>query len=229
MEQVNDDAVWHTLAALQREGKVIATGGAFGPAIGWLYEAVDCTTRRNPAVVQVIWNLLEQHPGTEQIKAARDRDTMFLIRVPHSSGLLEGKYTEDTVFPEGDHRRHRPRYWLINGLKKVEQLKSLTQGTGRTLAQAALKWLLSEPKVASTLPNIYNEEQLREFAAAPDTPDLTHEELDRVAELYARNFGIEEPPMQYKGTMARTASAPTPQPSASAVPLPHQENALSTA
>ena len=26
--------------------------------------------------------------------------------------MLEGKYTADTVFPENDHRRHRPRSWL---------------------------------------------------------------------------------------------------------------------
>ena len=225
MEQVADDTIWETLASLQQEGKLVAYGGAFGPAIGWLYEAVDCIGLRNPAVVQVIWNLLEQHPGAEQIQASRDRDTMVLVRVPHSSGMLEGKYTEDTVFPEGDHRRHRPRHWLINGLKKVEQLGFLTAATGRTIGQAALKWLLAEPKVASTLPNIYDEEQLKEFAAAPDTPDLTRAELDRVAELYARNFGIEEPPMQYKGTMTRDASAPT----APTVPLPHQHTALTAA
>ena len=32
------------------------------------------------------------------------KDTMFLIRVTHSSGMLEGKYTADTDFPPGDHR-----------------------------------------------------------------------------------------------------------------------------
>jgi len=41
------------------------------------------------------------------------------------------------------------------------------------------------------LPNIYNERQLREFAAAPDTPDLTTEELARISELYRANFGLD--------------------------------------
>jgi len=40
------------------------------------------------------------------------------------------------------------------------------------------------------LPNIYNERQLREFAAASDTPDLTATELARLAELHARNYGL---------------------------------------
>src|SRR4051812_5495600 len=105
----------------------------------------------------------------------------FNIRVTHASGMLEGKYTEDTVFPANDHRRHRPRSWLVNGIRKVRRLDFLAERM--TLGQAALKWLLAEPRVVTTLPNVYDEEQLREFAAASDLPDLTRAELDRVAEL----------------------------------------------
>jgi aryl-alcohol dehydrogenase-like predicted oxidoreductase len=78
----------------------------------------------------------------------------------------------------------------LDGLKKVEQLSFLTESGERTLGQAALKFALAAPEVISTLPNIYGEEQIEEFAAAPDTPDLTPEELSRVAELYENNFGL---------------------------------------
>lgn len=105
--------------------------------------------------------------------------------------MLEGHYTEDTVFPEGDHRRHRPRRWLVEGVKKVEKLRFLEE-PGRTLGQAALQWLLSDPVVISCLPNVYNEEQLVEFAGAPNTPPLSEDELRRVQELYETNFGLEE-------------------------------------
>ena len=53
---------------------------------------------------------------------------------------------------------------MINGVKKVDTLDFLTKEM--TLGQAALKWLLAEPRVVTTLPNIYDEEQLAEFAAA---------------------------------------------------------------
>jgi len=96
---------------------------------------------------------------------------VFNVRVTHASGMLEGKYTEDTVFPENDHRRHRPRSWLVNGVRKVRTLDFLT--TRMTLGQSALKWLLAEPRVVSTLPNIYDDAQLAEFAAASDLDDLT--------------------------------------------------------
>jgi aryl-alcohol dehydrogenase-like predicted oxidoreductase len=131
--------------------------------------------------------------------------------------MLEGKYTEDTVFPENDHRRHRPRSWLVNGVKKVKTLDFLAKDM--TLGQAALKWLLAEPRVVTTLPNIYDDEQLAEFAAASDAPDLTREDIERVAELNARNFGVVEDPMSYKGTMSRprsesAAAPPRPAPDA---------------
>jgi len=207
MEQVDGDSVWETLIELQRAGKIRYFGVALGPAIGWLYEGVNCVQRRNLTSLQHIYNILEQHPGRAIQDAATEagRDTMFLIRVTHSSGMLEGHYTAETQFPPNDHRNHRPRSWLLNGVKKVEQLRFL-QSSERTLGQAALQWLLHDPRVASTLPNIYDEKQLTEFAEAPDTPALTQEEMDRIESLYAANFGIEEEAPKFKGTMELAGS-----------------------
>jgi aryl-alcohol dehydrogenase-like predicted oxidoreductase len=207
MEHVRDAAIWQTLRDLKDEGVVRVWGAAFGPAIGWLYEAVElCERESDIGTIQMIWNLLEQHPGTAMIDAARELapDCCFNIRVTHASGMLEGKYTEDTVFPPNDHRRHRPRSWLINGLKKVRTLDFLT--TEMTLGQAALKWLLAEPLVVTTLPNIYDLDQLREFAAASDKPDLNPAQMERVAELAEHDFGVDEDPMIYKGTMERVTT-----------------------
>jgi aryl-alcohol dehydrogenase-like predicted oxidoreductase len=204
MAQIEDDALWDLLESLKREGKIRMYGVALGPAIGWLYEGVDAVRQRNVASLQIIWNMLEQYPGNEQIAAARDAnsDTGYMIRVPHSSGMLEGHYTAETTFPKGDHRRHRPREWLVNGVEKVAQLRFLER-PDRTLGQAAIAWLLVEPRVMSVLPNIYDSAQLEEFAGAPDAPPLQPEELARIDALYRQNFGIEEAPSAFKGTMTR--------------------------
>jgi aryl-alcohol dehydrogenase-like predicted oxidoreductase len=203
MMQIDDDALWQLLESFKTQGKIRTYGVALGPAIGWLYEGVEAVRRHNAASLQIIWNMLEQYPGNEQIRAAResDADTGFMIRVPHSSGMLEGHYTAETTFPTNDHRRHRPREWLMNGIQKVEQLRFL-QLPNRTLGQAAIAWLLAEPRVMTVLPNIYGREQLQEFAAASEVPALTSEELQRIDALYNANFGIEEAPMAFKGTMA---------------------------
>ena len=207
MDHVRDASIWQALREMQEEGLVGVWGAAFGPAIGWLYEAVElCERERDIGTIQMIWSILEQHPGTAMIDAARELapNCAFNIRVTHASGMLEGKYTEDTVFPPDDHRRHRPRSWLTNGVKKVRTLEFLT--TQMTLGQAALKWLLAEPRVITTLPNIYDFEQLREFAEASDKPDLSPAQMERIAELAAGNFGVAEEPMSYKGTMERVTT-----------------------
>jgi aryl-alcohol dehydrogenase-like predicted oxidoreductase len=203
MEQVTDDAVWETLEKLRERGLVRYYGIALGPAIGWMYEGINCVKERPVTSVQHIYNLLEQHPGADiqNSATASGKDTMFLVRVPHSSGMLEGHYTVETKFPPNDHRSHRPRAWLLNGVRKVEQLRFLER-PNRTLGQAALLWLLKDERIASTLPNIYDEKQLAEFAASPGCPELTEGEMGRVAELYDANFGIEdEESPKFKGTM----------------------------
>ena len=202
MEEVDNDGIWETMDKLVATGKVRYGGFALGPAIGWMYEGIRAIEKRNVTSVQHIYNLLETHPGAALHEAAEraGKDTMFLIRVTHSSGMLEGHYTPETTFPPTDHRIHRPRSWLLNGIKKVDTLRFL-EGPDRTLGQAALQWLLKDERVASTLPNIYNEEQLREFATATDCPPLRDDEMARIAELAQDNFGVEEEPHRYKGTM----------------------------
>jgi len=186
---LDDDELFAFLDEQVAAGRIRAYGVALGPKIGWLEEGVHAMRSRSVPALQMIYNALEPDPGRELNRVAAETGAATIVRVPHSSGMLEGDLTADTVFPEGDHRRHRPRSWLLEGVQKVERLRFLERD-GRTLGQAALKWVLASPQVATTLPNVYGVEQLRSFAAAPDTPDLTDDELARVAELYERNFDV---------------------------------------
>ena len=199
MDAIENDALFGLMEEFKKEGKIRSYGVALGPKIGWLEEGQKAMRERNISGVQMIYNLLEQEPGRALIETARETGTSLVVRVPHSSGMLEGKYTKDTTFDKNDHRRHRPKEWLLEGLRKVERLDFLTASGERTLGQAALKFILASPEVASTLPNIYDEEQLREFAATPGTPDLTEEELVRVEELYENNFGIKSSQLSARG------------------------------
>jgi len=119
-----------------------------------------------------------------------DPGPQFLIRVTHSSGMLEGKYTIDTKFDESDHRSHRPRAWLVEGLQKVERLLPICLERQVSIGQLALLWLYAHPTIVSALPNIYDEAQLAEFAEASSQPILTDEEMEQIHDLYTRNFDI---------------------------------------
>jgi aryl-alcohol dehydrogenase-like predicted oxidoreductase len=213
LSEIENDELFALLEDFKTEGKIRSYGVALGPAIGWLVEGCEAARKRNVTSVQMIWNMLEQFPGNEMLRAADEAnaDTGYQIRVPHSSGMLEGRYTVDTVFPAGDHRNHRPKIWLVNGVQKVETLRFL-ETNGRTLGQAAIQWLLAEPRTMSVLPNIYDREQLHEFATAPDTARLTADELAKIADLAKTNFGVEEGPGKYKGTMSYDDIARQPEP-----------------
>lgn len=185
------DDLFALLGELVAEGKIRTWGVALGPRIGWLEEGLFALERRRTPVLHMIYNLLEQQPGRELMAACRQIGAGVMVRVPHSSGLLEGVYTADTTFDPNDHRSFRSREWLTEGLKKVEKLDFLTAGTGRSIGDAALKWLLADPLIATVLPNIYNAEQLHSFIHAVDTPDLSAEEVARVNDLFDHNFYLE--------------------------------------
>jgi aryl-alcohol dehydrogenase-like predicted oxidoreductase len=190
MDAVQKDDLFALLEQLKAEGKIRAYGASLGPAIAGTEHGDEVLETRKIDALQIIYNLLEQSPGRRFVPLARERNVGLLVRVPHSSGMLEGKYTADTVFPPSDHRSHRPRSWLIEGLQKIETLRFLYEDRGMTLGQAALKWVLADPIVTSAQPNIYDLEQLEEFAAAPDLPDLTPDDLEQIQALYARNFDL---------------------------------------
>ena len=193
---VQSDELFATLEELKRAGKVRHYGVALGPDIGWEEEGMASMRDRHVPSLQIIYSILEQDPAHNFFPVAQECGTGLLSRVPHASGLLDGTYTSATVFPADDHRSHRKREWLEASLRKVAQLDFLYgEGTGRTIGQAAIQFALAQRTIASVLPNITNERELGEFAAAPETPALTSDELSRLAELREHNFGVEGEPV----------------------------------
>jgi aryl-alcohol dehydrogenase-like predicted oxidoreductase len=191
MDAILDDDLFEELEALRAEGKLRHYGVALGPAIGWRDEGLRAIEERRISSVQTVYNVLEQDPGRDFLAAGEQKGVGIMARVPTSSGLLEDKYTLETTFPKGDHRSHRPREWLVEGLQKVERLRFLCEEHGMTLAQASLKFILAQPAIACVLPTVTSEADLEEWAATSDLPDLTGEDLARLDELYERNFDVE--------------------------------------
>jgi aryl-alcohol dehydrogenase-like predicted oxidoreductase len=192
MEAIESDECFAALDALRDEGKIRHDGVALGPAIGRREEGLAAIRDRDVASVQTVYNLLEQDPGADLIAAAAENGVGVMARVPTSSGLLDDNLTLDTTFPDTDHRRHRPREWLVEGLQKIERIRFLCEeGSGRTMAQAALRFILAQPQIATVIPTITNRAELTEYAGAADVPELSDDELARVGELYRRNFDVE--------------------------------------
>ena len=195
LDAINCDDLWAELHALRDEGKIRVIGAALGPALKPERQIDEGITaiRERGAPLQIIYNMLEQPLGNALFPIAAEQNAGIIVRVPHASGLLEGNYNENTRFEPSDHRQHRVptdearKKWLIEGLKKVESLRFLARDEHRTMGQAALLYVLLERSIISALPNIYNREQLLEFAHAPDAPALTLDEIARVADILSNS------------------------------------------
>lgn len=188
MEVIQSDEVLETLERLKEEGKIRTYGVALGPDIGWRDEGLEAIDRKMD-MVQIINNLLEQDPARDLIPAAEEKGVSLVSRVPHASGLLDGTYDPDKHFDKTDHRNHRPFKWMKAGLEAVRKLRFLYEGTDRTIGQAAILFNLASPAIKSVLPNITNEENLKEFAEAPDKTPLSEEEMRRIEELWTSELG----------------------------------------
>lgn len=194
MDAMHNDELWELLSELRSQGVVRSFGPSIGPAIGWRDEGMYAIEHRDIDFFHHIHNMLEQDPGNQFTEAAAERDIALLVRMPHSSGLLEDQLDEHTTFDANDHRSHRTKESLAEGLQKVESLLFLLEDREQaTMTQLALKWLLAEPAVATVLPNVYNIEQLRDFVSAPNIEELDADELGEIATLYRLNFGVDAP------------------------------------
>ena len=186
-----------------------AVGLALGPSIGWLAEG-DFGIEHEFDGVQYVGNLLEQDVHRHFVDTVRETgaSTSLIPRVPHSSGLLNEQVTPDTELDAGDHRGFRPAEGYETGWEKIEELRFLEHAEhgsaerssgdqprdrdgARTMGQAAIQWLLSFDEVASVTPTFRSKDDIEEWAAAPETPRLSEDEQERVADLYETNFGID--------------------------------------
>ena len=192
---IRDEELFDLLGDLVHEGKVRWSGTALGPDIGWRDEGDASMSERRVPSMQIIYSIIEQQPARYFFPTAHEHGTGLLARVPHASEILTDDFADKArvEFEPGDHRAHRHREWLDKAFLKREQVLFIAGGdTGRTLAQAAVRFCLTEPAIASVLPNIVRRDQLSEFAAASDVPPLTEEEVAELNRVYDEEFAALE-------------------------------------
>ena len=192
MDAIEKDEVFDLLDSLVHEGKIRHYGSALGPDIGWFEEGEASMRYRKVQSLQVILSILEQEPARRFFPIAKEEQVGLISRVPHASEVLTGRFSQPPTFEPGDHRAHRRHEWMTQALEKADQVKFLAEDTGRTPAQAAIKFCLAQDAIVSVLPNITNMEELEEYTSATDTPDLTSEERDRLDDLWENGFYLEE-------------------------------------
>jgi aryl-alcohol dehydrogenase-like predicted oxidoreductase len=132
--------------------------------------------------VQVIYNIFDQAPEDQLFPVCREFNIGVIARVPFDEGSLGGKLTLDTKFPAGDWRGgyFGPEN-LPETVARVEKLKEILP-PGMTLPEMALRFILSNPDVSTTIPGMRRPENVRANIAASDTGALDEALLKKLKE-----------------------------------------------
>lgn len=155
---------------LKGAGKV----AAFGVSVN-RWEPDNCLeTLRTGAIdaVQVIYNIFDQAPEDQLFPLCRELDVAVIARVPFDEGTLTGALTKDTVFEKGDWRQ---TYFVPENLNKsvehADRLRPLIP-EGMTMAEMALRFILMNEDVATTIPGMRKEKNVLANAATSDEKGL---------------------------------------------------------
>jgi aryl-alcohol dehydrogenase-like predicted oxidoreductase len=127
--------------------------------------------------VQVIYNIFDQSPEDELFPVCQELNIGVIARVPFDEGSLGGKMTAESKFPASDWRS---KYFSPDNLKqtlaRVEKLKAVVPKS-MTLPDVALRFILCEPTVSTTIAGMRKPEHVRQNIAVSDAGALDAEML----------------------------------------------------
>ena len=173
---------------------------AYGVSVETCEQALAAIARaggHRVATVQIILNCFRLKPLEQVLPAAREAGVGIIVRVPLASGLLSGRYDENTTFDASDHRNYNRAGEAFDvgetfagvpfevGVAAARELSQLVDD-GSTLAQFALRWVIDQPGVSTVIPGARNPEQVAGNVAAADLPPLRDEQLAGVRDVYDR-------------------------------------------
>jgi aryl-alcohol dehydrogenase-like predicted oxidoreductase len=176
---------------LMQQGKI----RHYGVSVEKVEEALKAIEYPNVKTVQIIYNIFRQRPAGLFFREAQEKEIGILARVPLSSGMLTGKMSRDTYFPDNDHRQYNRHGAAFDvgetfsgvdfeiSLEAVEQLRPLVPA-GMTMAQFALRWILMAEAVTCAIPGAKRIDQVEDNAAAADAPPLSDETMAQVRQIY---------------------------------------------
>jgi aryl-alcohol dehydrogenase-like predicted oxidoreductase len=189
-EEMRSGKVFDNLRRLQDEGLI----KYFGASVETSEEALICLEQDGLASLQIIFNLFRQHVADEVFEKAAAKNVAIIVRVPLASGLLTGKFGEQTTFSETDHRNFNANGESFNagetfsgiefkeGVRLANQIKGLLPDP--RMPQWAIRWILDHPEVTTVIPGASRVSQVYSNIEASDLKNLSPETHQALRKLY---------------------------------------------
>ncbi len=184
-----DTPIEETLRALDdlvHQGKVRYIGCSNYPA--WrLMEALWTSDRLGLArydSLQPHYNLVHRAEFERELREVCQTYGLGVIPYsPLAGGFLTGKYRKDQPLPDTPRAQGiKDRYFSDRNFAVIEKLEAMGKEYGKTVAQMALAWLLSDPVVTSPIIGANTVEQLNDLLGAVGLR-LSEEEKKALDEL----------------------------------------------
>lgn len=158
---------------LKKAGKISAMGISINR---WEPEnVIDALKTDLIDAVQGIYNIFDQAPEDVLLPLCRKLGIAFIARVPFDEGTLTGNITKETTFPEEDWRS---TYFvpenLISSAEKADALRPVVP-KGMTMAEMALRFILENEDVCTTIPGMRKERNVLANTATSDGTKLPKE------------------------------------------------------
>ncbi len=174
-EAIAEGGIFETLEGLRAHGKVLHTG----VSCVTVEDALRCLDHPVIESVQVEINMLDQSALDRLLPEAARHGVAVVARVPLAQGLLtampDGSIAERTAQDSSAYARRR---------QLAERYRAFVT-PGRTLAQAALQFVLALPGVSVVIPGMARRVHLTENLNALRAPALTAEEMSQARRLAA--------------------------------------------
>ena len=176
LEHLRKEEIQEAMERLQEIGKI----RYWGISVSTNEEGLEIINRGWGHALQVLYNVLNQSPANELFPLAKQKGYGIIARVPLASGLLTGKFRIDSTFPADDVRQNflTPKR-LEEALQRVDEAKSIVGGGVRSLAEAALQFVLANDAVSTTIPGARNVRQV-ELNVAAEEAQLPADVIDRL-------------------------------------------------
>ena len=137
--------------------------------------------------VQAVFNILRQEAKNQLFREATKINVGIIAREPLANGFLAGKLKTESTFSKGDIRHNFPHDYISQLTMATDSLRFL-ESNNRTLAQAALRFVLDHKDISTVIPGAKTPEQVGENLASSEALSLTGEELLRIKFLRDQGF-----------------------------------------
>jgi len=183
LNEWTDKEEWiNAVEKLKREGKI----AHFGASISFPYDenetGIEAMDKGLFEVIQIVYNIYEQDPQKDLFVSARKNNVGIVARCPLDEGALTGKIGPGMKFAEGSFLSS---YFKDDRLETVQQKAEelnwlIEEGYAENLAEAAIRFSVSDDVVSSSIVGMRKPEHAKANCAAIDKGVLPDSVLDRL-------------------------------------------------